>query len=95
MTVNNFKEINENMKTNSQKIQSLAFAASLASGVLLTSVAASAQTTAAPILTASANTTNVSMSSSVADAKVRRQAELESENAAARRVEFVHFGMSF
>ncbi len=83
------------MKTNLQKTHSLVFAASLASGMLLTGVAASAQAAATTAPPSTANATNASMLVSTVGAKARRQAELERENAEERRIEFVHFGMSF
>ena len=76
---------------NSQKVQRLAIAAALASGLVATGVAASAQTTAAP---ATPTATNVSMSTTT-DWKADRQAKLEQENADARHAEFYKLGTDF
>ncbi len=83
------------MKINLQKTQSFVFAVSLASGMLLTGLAASAQSAPTSAPASTANATNASMLMSTVDAKAKRLAELERENAEARRIEFVHFGMSF
>jgi hypothetical protein len=82
------------MKINAQSIQQVMVATALTSGNLSAGVAASAQTTAAPAAqSASANATNVGMATMV-NAKAKRQAQLEQDNADTRRVEFLHQGTS-
>ncbi len=76
------------MTMNSHKVQRLVIAAALASGLVSTGVAASAQTTAAPAAPAA---TNVSMSTT-SDPKAARQATFEAENADARRAAFYKLG---
>jgi curli biogenesis system outer membrane secretion channel CsgG len=78
------------MIINSQKIQRFVIAAALASGILATGAAASAQTTEAPVAPAA---TSVSMSASV-DWKAERQAKFDADNADARRAEFYKLGTS-
>jgi hypothetical protein len=80
------------MKISVQSIRRLVIASALASGLVSAGVGASAQTTATPVATATTNATNVSMST--VDPKAKRQAELEQENADARRVEFRFLGTS-
>ena len=80
------------MKISLPNIQRLVIASALASGLVSAGVAASAQTTTTPAATITTNATNVSMST--VDPKAKRQAELEQENADARRVEFRFLGTS-
>jgi hypothetical protein len=80
------------MSIDSQRIQRLAIASALASGLVSAGVAASAQTTTAPAATMTTNATNVSMTT--VDSKAKRQADLEQANADARRVEFRYLGTS-
>jgi hypothetical protein len=81
------------MKISVPNFQRLVIASALASGLVSAAgVAASAQTTAMPVATATTNATNVSMST--VDPKAKRRAELEQENADARRVEFRFLGTS-
>ncbi len=80
------------MKINLQNIGRAAIATAFASAIVTAGVAASAQTTAPPATTTT-SATNVSMAS-IGDAKAKRQAELEAENADARRVAFLHQGTS-
>jgi hypothetical protein len=75
---------------NLQKVQRLVVATALASGLLATGVAASAQTMAAPVTPAA---TSVSMTTT--DWKAERQAKLDQENADARRAEFYKLGTDF
>ena len=72
-----------------QAIKRLAFASALASALISTGVAASAQTTTAP---ASASATTVSMAT--VGAKAARQMALQQADADARRVEFRNLGTS-
>ncbi len=72
-----------------QAIKRLVFASALASGLISSGVAASAQTTTAP---ASAGATTVSMST--VDTKAGRQMALQQADAEARRVEFRNLGTS-
>jgi hypothetical protein len=80
------------MKISVPNFQRLVIASALASGLVSAGVAASAQTSATPVATTTTNATNVSMST--VDPKAKRQAELEQENADARRVEFRFLGTS-
>jgi hypothetical protein len=80
------------MKIGLQNIQRLVIASALASGLVSAGVAASAQPNTEPAATITTNATNVSMST--VDPKAKRQAELEQENADARRVEFRFLGTS-
>jgi len=80
------------MKISLPNIQRLVIASALASGLVSAGVAASAQTSTEPAATITTNATNVSMST--VDPKAKRQAELEQENADARRVEFRFLGTS-
>jgi hypothetical protein len=80
------------MKISLQNIQRLVIASALASRLVSAGVAASAQTNTEPAATIATNATNVSMST--VDPKAKRQAELEQENADARRVEFRFLGTS-
>jgi hypothetical protein len=71
-------------------LQQLVIATALASGLVGTGVAASAQTTTAPATPAA---TSVSMSTTT-DWKAEREAKFDQENADARRAEFYKLGTS-
>lgn len=78
---------------NNKNIQRFILAGTFAAALVSNGMPASAQTTAAPVAPpATTSATTVAMST--VDAKAKRQAELEQENADARRVEFLHQGTS-
>lgn len=66
----------------------------LASGLLTVGVAASAQTTAAPVTQPTTATNANTVAMSTVDTKAQRQADFEKVNADARRVEFRNLGTS-
>jgi hypothetical protein len=75
-------------------VQRILAAAALTSGLLSVGVAASAQTTAAPVTPQTTASTTNSVALSTVDSKAQRQADLEKINADARRVEFRNLGTS-
>ncbi len=79
------------MNSISQKLQRLVIASAFASGLVSVGVAASAQVTAAPAAT-TVKATSVSLST--VNAKAKRQAALERDNAETRRIAFRHLGTS-
>jgi hypothetical protein len=77
---------------NTQKLQRLVIATAFASGLLSVGVAASAQTTAAPVNPTTVSVPTIAMST--ADPKAKTQALLNAINADERRSEFRFLGTS-